>query len=70
MTGEGILGFTKLGTDFTIISVVVGKVLGLEVKTGDRKIQARFPTDSAVISPGRFVSQHFGSKTLLQKLVV
>ena len=35
VTGKGIFGLTKLGTNFTIISVVVWKVLGLEVKPGN-----------------------------------
>ena len=56
VTGEGIFGFAKFGTKFTIISVVVGKVFGLEVKTGNRKVQAWLSTDSAVVGSSCFVS--------------
>ena len=35
MAGKSIFGLTKLRTNFTIISVVVWKVLGLEVKPGN-----------------------------------
>ena len=35
MTGKSIFGLAKLRTNFTIVSVVVWKVLGLQVKAGD-----------------------------------
>ena len=55
VTGKGIFGLTKLGTNFTIVSVVVGIVLGLEMETGHRKVQARFSTKSAVVCPCHFI---------------
>ena len=35
VTGKSIFGLTKLRTNFTIVSVVVWKVLGLQVKPGN-----------------------------------
>ena len=70
VTGKGIFGFAKFWTNFTIVSVVVGIVLGLEMEAGHRKVQARFSTNSAVVCPCHFIPWHFGSQALLQKVVV
>ena len=70
MAGKSIFGLTKLWTNFTIVSVVVWKVLGLQVKAGDWEILTLLPTEDAVVSSSRFVPGHFGSEALLQEVLI